>query len=57
MSKSSTSATTAFLLAEKGYKVLAIDMDSQANSYILPWCNIKKAWSCPRKPSALPFLY
>lgn len=29
--KSTTSATTAFLLAEKGYKVLAIDMDSQAN--------------------------
>jgi len=29
--KSTTSATTAYLLAEKGYKVLAIDMDSQAN--------------------------
>ncbi|SET49681.1 chromosome partitioning protein [Salinibacillus kushneri] len=29
--KSTTSATTAFLLSQKGYKVLAIDMDSQAN--------------------------
>lgn len=29
--KSTTSATTAFLLSEMGYKVLAIDMDSQAN--------------------------
>jgi len=29
--KSTTSATTAFLLSEMNYKVLAIDMDSQAN--------------------------
>jgi len=29
--KSTTAATTAFLLSEMGYKVLAIDMDSQAN--------------------------
>lgn len=29
--KSTTSATTSFLLAEQGYKVLAVDMDSQAN--------------------------
>ncbi|TFJ90236.1 ParA family protein [Lentibacillus salicampi] len=29
--KSTTSATIAFLLAERGYKVLAVDMDSQAN--------------------------
>jgi len=29
--KSTTSATVAFLLSEMGYKVLAVDMDSQAN--------------------------
>lgn len=29
--KSTTSATAAFLLAERGYSVLAVDMDSQAN--------------------------
>lgn len=29
--KSTTSATTSFLLSEFGYKVLAVDMDSQAN--------------------------
>lgn len=29
--KSTTSAATAFLLSERGYKVLAVDMDSQAN--------------------------
>lgn len=29
--KSTTSATVAFLLSERGYKVLGVDMDSQAN--------------------------